>query len=93
VTEPADHRYAIEYDPRALKELGKLDRTVGRRVRTAIDSLATNPRPNGATTLVGYAHFWRIRVGDYRIIYAIQYKRVTVLVVHIAHRREVYRGL
>jgi mRNA interferase RelE/StbE len=93
VTEPADRLYAIEYDPRAVKELGKFDQTIGRRVRTAIDGLAADPRPNGAKPLVGYAHFWRIRVGDYRIVYTIQDKRVTVLVVHIAHRREVYRGL
>ena len=93
MTEPADRLYAIEYDPRAAKELGKLDRTVGRRVRMAIDSLAGDPRPNGATTLVGYPHFMRIRVGDYRVIYAIEDNRLIVLVVHIAHRREVYRGL
>ncbi len=62
-------------------------------MKTAIDRLAFDPRPQGAKMLVGYRHFWRIRVGDYRVIYSLDDARVTVLVIHIAHRREVYRRL
>ena len=57
----------------------------------AIDELAQNPRPAGCAKLVGTANDWRIRVGDYRIIYEIHDTRLIVLVVRVAHRREVYR--
>ena len=85
--------YAIEYDPRAIKELAKLDRATGRRVKAVIDRLSADPRPAGAKPLVGYSHLLRIRVADYRVIYTIEDARVAVLVIHIAHRREVYRRL
>lgn len=60
------------------------------RVREAIDALAVEPRPRGATKLVGTDDF-RVRVGDYRIVYAVEDADRTVLVARIAHRREVYR--
>ena len=89
----AGQPYAIAYAPAAVKELGRIDRTTARRIKVAIDALAADPRPSGARTLTGYRHFWRMRVGDYRVIYSIDDARVTVLVIHIAHRREVYRAL
>ncbi|MEK7411986.1 MAG: type II toxin-antitoxin system RelE/ParE family toxin [Planctomycetota bacterium] len=57
----------------------------------AIDALAHNPRPPGAKKLVGGAGEWCIRVGDYRIVYEVHGGRLVVLVVRVAHRREVYR--
>lgn len=87
----AGRRYSIEYDRSAVKELKKLDRQVVRRIRPAIDALAEDPRPVGSRQLVGQTDLLRIRVGDYRVIYTIQDKRVVVLVLRVAHRREVYR--
>ena len=63
------------------------------RLRRRIDSLAENPRPQGIKKLAGEEDLYRLRVGDYRIIYQIQEKRLIVLVVGVGHRTEVYRGL
>jgi mRNA interferase RelE/StbE len=56
--------------------------------------LETDPRPRGAIRLAGYAQerLWRIRVGDYRVLYEIRDEVLLVLVVRVGHRREVYRG-
>jgi len=66
-----------------------LQARLGRR----IDSLAENPRPQGIKKLAGEEDLFRLRVGDYRIIYQIQEKRLVVLVVGVGHRADVYRGL
>ncbi len=58
-----------------------------------IDALATTPRPRGASALQGHPGVLRIRVGDYRIIYQVQDDLLTVLILRVAHRREVYRGI
>jgi mRNA interferase RelE/StbE len=60
------------------------------RIRTAIDSLAGDPRPRGAVKLAG-RNDYRIRVGDYRVIYAVDDEERLIIVARIAHRREVYR--
>lgn len=60
------------------------------RIAAAIDGLATDPRPSGAVKLAGRDDF-RIRVGDYRIVYAVDDAERLVLVARIAHRRDVYR--
>jgi len=82
--------YAIDFLPRARRELAKLDKSIGERIATAIDALADNPRPHGCKKLTGDVA-WRIRVGDWRILYEIHDDRLLVLVLRIAHRREVYR--
>ena len=56
--------YTVQYDPKALKELTKLDKPAARRIVKAIDALSGGPRPSGARPLVGYPDLWRIRVGD-----------------------------
>jgi mRNA interferase RelE/StbE len=55
--------------------------------------LAQNPRPPGCIKLSGPSSLWRIRVGDYRVVYQIQDQQLIVLVVTVAHRRDVYRGM
>jgi len=62
-------------------------------VARKIDALADNPRPSGAEKLKGAKDLWRIRSGNYRIIYTIQDEALLVLVIRIGHRREVYRYL
>lgn len=62
-----------------------------RRVVDAIDALTANPRPPGCVKLAGDESVWRVRVGSYRILYEIHEGRLVVLVIRIAHRREVCR--
>ncbi len=61
------------------------------RIEAAITRLEGNPRPPGCKKLVGFQDEWRLRLGDYRILYVIDDTRGLVLVARIAHRREVYR--
>lgn len=82
--------YAVEIAPAAVRQLRKLDITARRRVQAAIELLADDPRPPKARKLVGGAGEWRVRTGDYRIVYEIQDGRLLVLVVAVGHRREVY---
>ena len=85
--------YVVQYDPRALKELAKLDRPIARRIVMAVDRLGAQPRPQGARALVGYPGLWRIQIGDYRVVYAIKDAELTVLALRVAHRKDVYRNL
>lgn len=85
--------YEIQYDPHALKELTKLDRAVARRIVKSVDALASDPRPRGCRPLAGYPDLWRIRVGDYRVIYTIRDAELLVLALRVAHRGAVYRSL
>jgi mRNA interferase RelE/StbE len=82
--------YRVELKPRADKQLRALPRSVQLRVVRALDDLADEPRPQGVKKLAGKDDLYRIRVGDYRIIYQIQDERLVVLVVRIGHRREIY---
>ena len=73
----------------ANRQLSKLDQTVRKRVGAAISALTVNPRPPGCKKLVG-VDAWRIRVGDWRVIYQIHDKQLIVIVVRVGHRRDVY---
>lgn len=83
--------YRIEVAPAALRQLRKLDSQARRRVQAAIELLADQPRPPGATKLSGGEGEWRVRTGDYRIIYEIHDQALLVLVIAVGHRRDVYR--
>jgi len=82
--------YRIELRPAAARALRKLDRDVGLRIQGAIALLAQDPRPPTARALRGRPG-WRVRVGDYRIIYTIDDDVLLVVVVALGHRREIYR--
>jgi mRNA interferase RelE/StbE len=84
-------RYGIQILPSAERELAALDSPIQRRIAARIDALADTPRPSGAKKLQGGKDTWRVRVGDYRILYEVVDERVIVLVVKVGHRREVYR--
>jgi len=78
----------------AAKELKELDRKAARRiVRTLETRIARldDPRTLGAPLKGGHQGYWRWRIGDYRVIARIEDERITILVVRVAHRREVYR--
>lgn len=81
----------IEVAPAALRQIHKLDAQARRRVQAAIELLADQPCPPGATKLSGGDGEWRVRTGDYRIIYEIHDQALLVLVVAVGHRRDVYR--
>jgi len=85
--------YDIQVAPAALKTLVKLDKPVRRRLQSAIDGLAGEPRPHGSIALKGHPGALRIRVGDYRVVYEVHDGRLVVLVVDLGHRSEIYRDL
>ncbi len=82
--------YEIELSRPAVKALKKLPRHISARIFRKIGLLAADPRPEGAKKLVGSASY-RIRVGDYRVVYDIHDGVLTVLVVAVGHRKDVYR--
>ena len=82
--------YEVRLAPAAVRRLRKLDPPGRRRVQAAIDLLAEDPRPPRARQLVGGAGEWRVRTGDFRIIYDIRDGELLVLVVKVGHRRDVY---
>lgn len=84
-------RYRVQIAQRAVKALAALPRREQQRIRAAIDLLAEQPRPPGCTALVGEPHTYRVRVGDYRIIYEVLDDVLVIHVVRIGHRRDVYR--
>jgi mRNA interferase RelE/StbE len=84
--------YRIELRRRAQRALDKLPKSEFQAVIEAIKSLAVTPRPRGIEK-VRSTGLWRIRRGDYRIVYAINDKKSLVTIVRVGHRREIYRAL
>jgi mRNA interferase RelE/StbE len=83
--------YLIRFKSSAARQLDGLDGAVRTRIDRKIDDLTENPRPAGAKKLQGSSELWRVRAGDYRVVYSIQDDVLLVLVVNIGHRRDVYR--
>jgi mRNA interferase RelE/StbE len=82
--------YRLEISRRAAKAVTSLDKPLRRKILAAIDALSSEPRPVGCRKLAGQ-QAWRIRVGDYRIIYEIHDQVLLIIAVDIGHRREIYR--
>jgi mRNA interferase RelE/StbE len=82
--------YAIQVLPAAVREIRKLPPEAKRRVHAVIELLADSPRPPAAKKLTGRPE-WRVRTGDYRVLYRIEDEVLVVVVVSAGHRREVYR--
>lgn len=85
--------YRVEIKKSALKEMQSLPRKVQRRIDQTISSLALDPRPHGTEKLKGLERTYRIRVGDYRVVYWVEDAILLVLIVRVAHRSNVYRGI
>ena len=83
--------YEVRIAPMARRQYRKLPAEVRQRVAQALTALSAEPRPSGVVKLRGSNNRWRIRIGDYRIIYRIEDEIVLVTILIIAHRREVYR--
>ena len=82
--------YKLQIKPSAVKELEALPPKERRRIVSRIQKLATDPRPSGSERLTGQQLF-RVRQGNYRILYAIEDAELVLVVVKIGHRRDVYR--
>lgn len=83
--------FQIRFDPYARKQLSAIDKPHRRRILAKIETLAEDPRPPGALMLTGRHGDYRIRVGDYRVIYTVADTQLIVLVIDIGHRRDIYR--
>ncbi len=84
-------RYEVRLARGAVRSLARLQRQDQRRIQAAIDLLADHPRPPGCIPLKGEEGVYRVRVGDYWIVYEILDQVLLIQVVRIGHRREVYR--
>jgi len=85
-------RYAVELKPSARKELERLPGKVIERIFPKLEALESEPRPVGCKKLKGGREEWRIRVGDYRVVYTVDDAKLLVSVTRIRHRGEVYEG-
>jgi mRNA interferase RelE/StbE len=90
-------RYRIELTPaveKTLSKLAKKNRPLLNKVDQSLLALVENPTPTGCKQLVGQVpNLYRLRIGDYRIIYKVENDVLVILVVHIGHRKDVYRYL
>jgi mRNA interferase RelE/StbE len=92
VSEPS-RRYTVITEHQLEKVFRRLPREVLNRVDRLLLSLADDPRPAGCKKLKGYENLYRIRVGEWRVVYAVEEDRLIVLVVEIAPRGQAYRDL
>jgi mRNA interferase RelE/StbE len=85
--------YRIEIKPQAEKALARIPNPHRRRIAKAIDALARTPRPASCAQLAGSEDAYRIRVGDYCVVYEIADRVLIVYIIRVGHRKDVYRGL
>lgn len=83
--------YKVAFTQRATREFNSLPRQAQVRLAPRIEALADEPRPHGVRKLTAEEELYRIRVGDYRVIYTIRDDELLVLVVDVGNRREIYR--
>lgn len=86
-------KYRVELVPSAARAFKKLDYRTQLRIGQRIDSLAHDPRPSGVKLLSSDERIYRLRAGDFRILYQVNDNVLVVLVIAIGHRRDVYRNL
>ena len=84
-------RYEVVFSKRAEKDIERLPARVVEKIIPVIVSLEGNPRPFGCKKLKGYTDLWRIRIGNYRIIYSIEDKIKIVEIIRVGHRKDIYK--
>ena len=86
-------KYNIKFNKRYLKDLQKIPQKAQKQIRESVLALANNPRPYGSKKLQGSKKdpLYRIRCGDYRVVYTVQDDILLVLVIEVGHRRDIYR--
>lgn len=82
--------YLVQFTTAAARQVKKLPRPARDRILDAIEDLGEDPRPHGVKKLSGEQTAWRIRVGEYRVIYDVFDSELVVTVVRAGHRREIY---
>ena len=82
--------YSIEWKKSAVKELRKLPKKVITRILAAVETLTANPRPDGVRKLTDTESTYRIRVGDYRVVYNVYDRRLIVEVIRVRDRKDAY---
>jgi mRNA interferase RelE/StbE len=85
--------YSVRFKPSVEKDLRPLSKPLVSRLLKRIDNLKNDPFPHGASKLSGAERLYRIRVGDYRIVYEVNTEAKQVTIHYVRHRREVYRKL
>ncbi len=83
-------KFSLDIKLSAQKELDELDDALFARIDRKIMALPDNPRPAGCKKLKGYKDLWRIRVGDYRVVYRLEDVGAKITIIRVAHRKEVY---
>ena len=83
--------YEVYLERSAESDLKRMPTSVFHRIIPEIKTLAKNPRPSGCLKIIGSKNDWRIRIGDYRVVYEIDEKARAVRIMRVRHRREVYR--
>jgi mRNA interferase RelE/StbE len=83
--------YRVFFKSSADRQLRKLSVAQQRRIVGEVEMLAGDPRPRSVVKLAGCENLWRIRIGNYRVVYEIHDDRLVVLVLRVAHRKDVYR--
>lgn len=83
--------YTVLFKPSAARDFERLPRDMQRRLARRIDALADDPYPAGARKLQAAENLFRVRVGDYRVLYQVLARRLVVLVVRVGHCGDVYR--
>jgi len=83
--------YAIRFKPAALRQFEKLSRDMQKRISARIADLQNNPFPSGCKKLSGVSDAWRIRAGDYQVVYQVRREILLVLILTVGHRREICR--
>jgi len=84
--------YEVKWRDEARKAFLRLDKAIQKRVQRVVDRLAENPRPGQATRLVSDPRTWRVRSGDWRILYEIQDDQLVILLLDLQHRSKDYGG-
>jgi mRNA interferase RelE/StbE len=84
-------RYTVELNPSAQRDLARLESSISFRTTSKLRQLEGDPRPHGCVKMTGEERQYRIRVGEYRIVYEVDDRTRLVSVKRIQHRREVYR--
>ena len=85
--------YSIEWKTSAKKDLRKIDKQKIPKILEAVANLALNPHPSNHKKIIGTEHNYRIRVGDYRVIYFLEDAKLVIEIVRVRHRKEAYNNL
>ncbi|NOZ64584.1 MAG: type II toxin-antitoxin system RelE/ParE family toxin [Caldiserica bacterium] len=85
--------YKIYWKQSAIKDLKKLSKQDIPRILRKVEELAGTPYPPGVRKLIGTEHTFRVRVGNYRIVYSIESCKLIIEIIRIAHRKDIYKNL